>query len=402
MVLWLGCRFADEFAGVHRGMSSRLVTVVGVLSVIAVHGYRSLRDVVLPLDRFTVVTGANGSGKSSVYRALRLLAGCGRGELIGSLAREGGLQSARWAGPVELTRPVELKLGYAADDLGYVVDVGLPVPASSMFDRDPQIKREAVFAGPTLRPASVLVQRAGPLAEVRADTGNHFDALTRALPSHRSLLSEFAGPGELAELVAVRNRLRGWRFYDGFRVDVDAPARRPHVGTRTAMLADDGADLAAAIQTIVEAGMGSGAEELERAVADAFDGAHVSVVSNDGLFDLQFHQPGMLRPLRADELSDGTLRFLLWAAALLGPEHPSLMVLNEPETSLHPALLEPLVALIRAAAEVTQVLVITHSRALRDNLNAETGEIELVKIDGETQIVGQHVLDGPPWHWGSR
>lgn len=94
-----------------------------------------------------------------------------------------------------------------------------------MFDRDPQIKREAVFAGPTLRPGSVLVQRAGPLAEVRANTGNHFDELTRALPAHRSLLSEFAGPGELSELVAVRNRLRGWRFYDGFRADADAPAR---------------------------------------------------------------------------------------------------------------------------------------------------------------------------------
>ncbi|MET0900838.1 MAG: AAA family ATPase [Mycobacterium sp.] len=375
-----------------------------MLSVIAVHGYRSLRDVVLPLGRLTVVTGANGSGKSSVYRALRLLAACGRGELIGALAREGGLQSARWAGAVELRRPVELKLGYAADDVGYVVDLGLPVPASSMFDRDPQIKREAVFAGPTLRPASVLVQRAGPLAEVRAETGNHFDALTRALPAHRSLLSEFAGPGELSELVTVRNRLRGWRFYDSFRVDADAPARRAQVGTRAAMLADDGADLAATIQTIIEAGTGSGADELTHAIAEAFGGAQVSVVSNDGLFHLQFHQPGMLRPLQAAELSDGTLRFLLWAAALLGPEHPSLMVLNEPETSLHPALLEPLAALIRAAAEATQVIVITHSRALRESFAHGTGfgEIELVKSNGETQIAGQNLLDVPPWHWGSR
>lgn len=373
-----------------------------MLSVIAVNGYRSLRDVVLPLNRLTVVTGANGSGKSSVYRALRLLADCGRGELIGSLAREGGLQSARWAGSVEFKRPVELQLGYAADDLGYVVDLGLPVPASSMFDRDPQIKREAVFAGSTLRPASVLVQRGGPLAEVRADAGDHFDELTRALPAHRSLLSEFAGPGELSELVAVRNRLRGWRFYDGFRVDADAPARRPQVGTRTAMLGDDGADVAATVQTIIEAGTGSGAEELERAMAEAFDGARVSVVSNDGFFTLQLHQPGMLRPLQAAELSDGTLRFLLWSAALLGPEHPSLMVLNEPETSLHPALLEPLAGLIRAAAATTQVLVITHSRAIRDNLNSDAHEIELVKTDGETTIVGQRILDVPPWHWGSR
>ncbi|MET0700691.1 MAG: AAA family ATPase, partial [Mycobacterium sp.] len=64
-----------------------------MLTTVAVHGYRSLRDVVLPLGPLTVITGANGTGKSSLYRALRLLADCGRGEAIGSLAREGGLQS---------------------------------------------------------------------------------------------------------------------------------------------------------------------------------------------------------------------------------------------------------------------------------------------------------------------
>ena len=134
-----------------------------------------------------------------------------------------------------------------------------------------------------------------------------------------------------------------WRFYDGFRVDAAAPSRLPQVGTRTPVLSDDGGDLAAAVQTIIEAGF----DDLQRAVADAFDGATVSVAVHDGLFDLQLQQRGMLRPLRAAELSDGTLRFLLWAAALLSPQPPSLMVLNEPETSLHPDLVRPLASLIR-------------------------------------------------------
>ena len=70
-----------------------------MLNTIAVRGYRSLREVLLPLEQLTVITGANGTGKSSLYRALMLLADCGRGEVIASLAREGGLQSALWAGP---------------------------------------------------------------------------------------------------------------------------------------------------------------------------------------------------------------------------------------------------------------------------------------------------------------
>ena len=113
-------------------------------STVAVSGYRSLRDVLLPLGRLTVVTGANGTGKSSVYRALRLLAACGRGEVVGALAREGGLESALWAGPESLGQArrghavqgtgrkdrVAVRLGVGAAGPGgasYLVDLGIPV-----------------------------------------------------------------------------------------------------------------------------------------------------------------------------------------------------------------------------------------------------------------------------------
>ena len=174
------------------------------------------------------------------------------------------------------------------------------------------------------------------------------------------------------------------------------------------MLSDDGGDLAAAVQTIIEAGF----DDLQRAVADAFDGASVSVAVHDGLFDLQLQQRGMLRPLRAAELSDGTLRFLLWAAALLSPQPPSLMVLNEPETSLHPDLVRPLASLIRAAASQTEVVVVTHSRAMLEFLktvpvtdaedDCDAVEIELYKELGETRVQGLGMLTTPPWDWGKR
>jgi predicted ATPase len=384
-----------------------------VLSTIAVRGYRSLRDIALPLGELTVITGANGTGKSSVYRALRLLADCAGGAVIGSLAREGGLESVLWAGPEQTsgarrtgestgttrTRPVSLELGFASDDFGYLIDLGLPQYAgpNSAFARDPEIKREVVFAGPVARTSAILVRRAGQYAEVSADSGRGFDPLTSGLPTYHSVLAEFAHPGAHPELAAVRERLRGWRFYDGFRVDSGAPARRPQIGTRTPVLSDDGADLAAAVQTILEVGQ----DDLARAVADAFDGARLSVAVHDGLFDLQLHQQGMLRPLRAAELSDGTLRFLLWGAALCSPRPPSLMVLNEPETSLHPDLVAPLATMIRSAATRTQVLVITHAAELVRHLGAES-EVELYKEWGETRVDGQTMLTAPRWDWGKR
>lgn len=300
-----------------------------MLQTVAIRGYRSLREIVLPLARLTVITGANGTGKSSLYRALRLLADCGRGEVIGSLAREGGLDSVLWAGPEHLsgarrtgkvegtarTGPVSLELGFASDDFGYLVDLGLPQMAghNSLFALDPEIKREAVFVGRMMRNSSTLVRRNRDYAEASAESGRGFDEMTRSLPAYRSVLAEYAGAHP--ELGAVRHRLRSWRFYDGFRVDAAAPSRLPHVGTRTPVLSDDGADLAAAVQTIIEAGF----DDLQPAVAEAFDGATVSVAVQNGLFDLQLQQRGMLRPLRAAELSDGTLRFLLCAAALLEP-----------------------------------------------------------------------------------
>jgi hypothetical protein len=45
-----------------------------VIRTIADHGYRSLRELVLPSGQLSIITGANGSGKSSVYRSLRFTA----------------------------------------------------------------------------------------------------------------------------------------------------------------------------------------------------------------------------------------------------------------------------------------------------------------------------------------
>ena len=114
-------------------------------------------------------------------------------------------------------------------------------------------------------------------------------------------------------------------------------------------------------------------------------------------------QPGVLRPLQAGELSDGTLRFLLLAAALLSPRPPSLLVLNEPETSLHPHVVPAIGRLLTAASKRCQVVTVTHSAALVNALDsAEVDHVELTKDFGETRIAGQGLLARPTWVWGSR
>ncbi|HLJ53802.1 MAG TPA: AAA family ATPase, partial [Chthonomonadaceae bacterium] len=68
-----------------------------MLITLAIANYRSLLDLTAPLGRLNVVTGANGSGKSNLYRALRLLAETAQEGVVRSIAREGGLASTMWA-----------------------------------------------------------------------------------------------------------------------------------------------------------------------------------------------------------------------------------------------------------------------------------------------------------------
>lgn len=369
-----------------------------MITRLAISGYRSLRDVTLALEPLNIVTGANGSGKSSLYRALRLLADVALGRVVSSLAAEGGLSSTLWAGPekfshamksgtqpVQGTRrsqPVSLKLGFGSPDYGYAIDLGLSPPSASRFALDPEIKIEAVWTGEILGRANLFAERRGPRTRLRSKDTGEWHQSSVPLSGFDSLMTHSADPVDGLELLLLRERMRQWRFYDGLRTDRDAPARRPQVGTFTPVLAGDGSDIGAALQTILEIG---DAGALHDAVADAFDGATLDIGER---FEVEMQQHGLLRQLSASELSDGTLRYILLIAALLSPRPPEIMILNEPEASLHPDLLAPLARLLVKAAERCQIIVVSHAPQLVAALRRRPGSqlIMLEKQLGETIV----------------
>ena len=385
-----------------------------MLTALAVSNYRSLRDLVLPLKPVNVITGPNGSGKSSLYRALRLLASTARDGVVNALAEEGGLDSTIWAGPEQFSRamregtapvqgtrrsgPVRLRLGFSSEEFSYAISLGFPPSdVATQFNRDPQIKHECVWAGPKYRPAAVLIERKN--AAIRARHGKEWRVVGNGISPYESLFAQVADIDATPEAFRLRESIRGWRFYDHFRTDSQAPARQPQLGTRTPVLSHDGHDLAAAVQTIREIG---DRDLLDRAVDDAFPGATLDVVAtDDGRFSLHFQQEGLLRPLNTAELSDGTLRYLLWIAALLTPRPPALMVLNEPETSLHPDLLPALARLVVAASKRSQVWIVSHAPRLINALEAheDCNSLRLEKELGETRVPGLPSLELPPWEW---
>src|SRR6202453_4424284 len=390
-----------------------------MMRTVAVQGYRSLRELVLPLGQLSVITGANGSGKSSVYRSLRLLADVAQNAVVASLAREGGLPSTFWAGPETIARggpqgthaveglakrnTASLKLGFGGDTYGYSIDLGYPPPPppATMFELDPRVKRECIWHGPVYRKAAALVDRRNNFVWLSTTRDEEPVMLTQHLSDTDSMLANIADPQRAPEMLAVREAVRSWRFYDHFRTDSDSPARAAQIGTFTPVLHHDGSNLAAALQTILEI---RSDEALATTLEDAFPGSRLYVEEQNGRFELRLQQHGLLRPLSAAELSDGTLRYLLWTAALLTPRPPELMVLNEPETSLHPDRLPALARLIIAASEHSQLIIVSHAQVLIEALEAASvsKRLQLEKSFGETTLSGTNLFNTPKWEWPTR
>lgn len=377
------------------------------LTSVHIQGFRSIRKIRLPLRRLTVLLGANGVGKTNLYRSLELLHAAAKGTLPAEIAREGGLTSVFWAGGKNLSPDGGFDPKYRTDgyrrgeanrlileagleglgtendlDLTYRIELGFPPPVTAAFPLEVQVKKESL----TLRSGGrvrALLDRGGAAASVRDNDGNR--ASVDFLPSETAL----SRPSGVAALDAVGVELANWRFYHSFRTDPESPVRRPAPALTAPMLASDAGNLAAVFATLRY--VREETVDLDEAIDRAFPGAQLVVPppGDFATFALTFPETPK-RPFAAHELSDGTLQFLALAGALLAYRLPPFIALNEPETSLHPGLIPALAHLIARAAERTQIWVVTHSRELADAISDQTGALplEVIRKDGATWVEG--------------
>src|SRR5215472_1659084 len=378
------------------------------LREIHVSGYRSVRELRLKLKKINVLTGPNASGKSNLYNSVFLLAKAAGGGFAQVIAEEGGMPSVLWAGSRKSRslgsarlEPARMSLGVKTDTFNYDLICGLPklqgpIPTTqfhSAFHLDPEVKEEHVWMEASNGLKVTFFKRDGRGVWI-LDSGERLTDYSGQLMPTESVLSQLREPHLYPELSALRSEMSRWRFYHHFRTDVDSPLRHPQVGVRTPVLSHDGRDLAAALQTINEIGQ---SEDLHEAIRQAFPGASLEIEHDEetGMFAVLMRMPGLKRPLRARELSDGTLRYLCLMAALLSPHPPALLALNEPETSLHPDLLEPLATQMVKASRNSQLWAVTHSARLAELVEKHSGEapVRLKLVGGETRVVGQELVD---------
>jgi predicted ATPase len=356
-------------------------------------GYRSLQRIHYPMSRLDVFVGPNGVGKSNLYRGLELLRCAANNTLGETLARE-GFDLAMWAGPrrkdprriklaASFSQPNRLDAAYR-----YEVEVGYPPGGlEAPFPKAPHIKCESLSVLGGGRPVR-LMEREGPRVMARGEDGRPQEIDIDILESE-TVLGRLENPSLYPTLDLVRRTLLEWRFYHGLRTDADSPLRKPGMGVPAATLASDGSNLAAVFATLAEIRADTG--PLDEMIDQAFPGAVLAIApagrtTSFGMTFPEFPQ----RLFEAAELSDGTLRFLGLAGALMAYRLPAFIALNEPESSLHPDLMAPLAKMIVWAAQRTQVWLVTHSERLAKAIE-DTGEgvvRHVAKVKGATTIEG--------------
>ena len=129
--------------------------------------------------------------------------------------------------------------------------------------------------------------------------------------------------------------------------------------------------------------------------------------NGDEIIELEWEQKDSDYPFHASQLSDGTLRFIALATALLQPNPPSTVLIDEPELGLHPQALDILANLILQAQNRTQLIVSTQSAALLNAfepdqivvIDREEGESRFrrLKADDLREWLGQDYTLGDLW-----
>jgi predicted ATPase len=358
--------------------------------------YRSLKSIRMDMAGVNLFIGENGVGKSNLYRALQLIQAAVRGRLAHEIAREGGMASALWSGkrrsgdPVRIKLEVELLDEVQALSFLYRVEAGLrPPKAAAGFAFEPQVKEEELKADAG-RPVTVM-KRAGPGIFVRNAAGRMEEYPEQALTSETAI-ALLGDAGHYPEIGTFRRAIDGWRFFHGFRTDRDSPLRSPCLAVTAPMLDEDGSNLAAVFATLFHTRQDT--VDLDRAIADAFGGARLVVPQPQEFAEFSLVFPDFpLRQFSPRELSDGQMRFLALAGALLSYRKPRFIALNEPETSLHPDMLPALADMIAQASTDSQIWIVTHSELLAAEIQKRCGARpkRVIRNDGATWIEGMRL-----------
>jgi predicted ATPase len=321
-------------------------------SRLIVEGFRRLRHVDLPLRPFNVLIGANGVGKSSVLGVFDLLAASARGDLERTLTTMGGLPAVLTADGQ--TNSASTGLFLPEDGGQYELQL-----MSQRYSYNISHEILTLLLDSDLSQSTVLISsKNGQIGY--ADDGPLFEPTWDYNPLETALSQT---PKMFRRTDQFRERLANMtRIYHVLDISPRAPIRLPQILSRAQTPGNNGDNLISCLFQLKETGRDR-FEAIEDALHAAFPTfQHLSFeAQGGGLLALGWADSDFTRLIYANELSEGTLRFLWLATLLQSPGLPKVALFDEPEVSLHPDMLRLLAELMREASSRTQLIVATHS-----------------------------------------
>jgi predicted ATPase len=354
------------------------------ISSIEISGYRPFLEFSAEPGQLTVIIGANATGKSSLFDALRLLAYAAESPFPLEIDSRNGMAATLFhaGGPEQIDLAVTTPFG-PGDRLRYEVSISGPKGS-------PRVVRERLATQP------LGTETTSPFAFVDFHGGKGF---IRNGDEHMPKRSEWSvPPNELAlrrtldPTLVTPSRFRefvaSWRFYAGFDVSPEAAMRRPAYIDENPVLAEDGSNLTAVLNSFVLEHSDAW-EELEahlRATIPAFEAMGVRPRGVRGMAIGTWRERGIRGELALGDLSEGTLRLLCWLVLAFSPNLPPVICIDEPELGLHPRVLPLLAGAFKVASARSQILIATHSPHFLSQF--ELDEIAVMrKEDGRATFV---------------
>lgn len=334
------------------------------LTRLSVKSFRRLADVDVPLGPLNVVVGPNGAGKTSVLAVLDVIASSARGHLTNWLSAHGGLSNV-------ITRGAAGAL--SLDQIRGTLCYHLTLRALGT--------RHAVAAEQLVSGDNIFIATSSSgeviAADVNGDLKSVADTHDETVLSRSSLQVHATTKG-------IRRALASASLFSCSHLDLRAntPLRLPQQVKPDVLPSESGDNLVSCLHSLRELHPESFAtlsETLAAAYRD-FQELRFPAVAN-GVLALGWKDRTYKGVFNAHELSDGMLRFLWLVTILHSPELPALLMLDEPETSLHPDLLRLLVDLLREASQRSQIIVATQSESLVRFLRPE--EVLILDVQEE-------------------
>jgi len=168
----------------------------------------------------------------------------------------------------------------------------------------------------------------------------------------------------------LSDAVKKWQFYNANEMDLTKiRGASPKVGSSDVILAKSGENLPTVLDNIINH-ISHGIdfdERINNAMKEILPMTRRIKTSREGMsLTVQWYFEDMEVPFYLDDMSDGTVRMLCWATILHSPILPTLLVIDEPELSLHIAWMGILANWIKQASQKTQIIISTHSPDLLD------------------------------------